>query len=70
MENIAVIRLMDDQYDKDDNLIYYIRKDEQFEAKMEKFKKVLKTHENFQEIEDFIFDNFEHITLDTYKLYF
>ena len=70
MENIAVIRLMDDQYDKDDNLIYYIRKDEQFEAKMEDFKKVLNSHRSFEEIEDFIFDNFEQIELDEYRLYF
>lgn len=70
MSDIAVIRLMDDQYDMDDDLIYYIKKDEQFEAKMEDFKKLLNTHENFQEIEDFIFDNFEQVELDEYKLYF
>lgn len=70
MSDIAVIRLIDDQYDMDDDLIYYIKKDEQFETKMEDFKKLLNSHENFQEIEDFIFDNFEQIKLDEYKLYF
>jgi len=70
MSDIAVIRLMDDQYDMDDDLIYYIKKDEQFETKMEDFKKLLNSHENFQEIEDFIFDNFEQVKLDEYKLYF
>lgn len=70
MSDIAVIRLIDDQYDMDDDLIYYIKKDEQFETKMEDFKKLLNSHENFQEIEDFIFDNFEQVKLDEYKLYF
>lgn len=64
---IAVIRLTDSSYDIDGNLVYYVKKDADFDNKLVEFEQLLQNYTNFQEVEDFIDDNFELVTLDEYE---
>lgn len=67
MEEIAVITLHNkDTYDSSEDIAYYIKKDKDFIDKILKFRTLINTYTNFQEVEDFIHDNFEQIQLDEY----
>lgn len=67
MKEIAVITLHDkDTYDSNEDIVYYIKKDKDFNDKILKFRTLINTYTNFQEVEDFIYDNFEQIQLDEY----
>jgi hypothetical protein len=67
MNDIAVIRLNDSSFDVDGTLVYYIKKDKDFDNKLVEFEQLLQNYMNFQEVEDFIDDNFELVTLDEYE---
>lgn len=66
MENIVCVKLIDECEDTD--LIYYFKKEENFDNKLAEFKKLLKEYSNFQEVEDFIFDNFTEVNIETIEL--
>lgn len=67
MNEIAIITLRDtNKYDNNEDIVYYIKKDKDFDNKILKFRDLVKTYTNFQEVEDFIFDNFKQIQLDEY----
>lgn len=67
-----VIRLTDSSYDYDidGNIIYYVKKTDDLEEKLTELSQLVKTYTNFQEIEDFIFDNFEQVYPEQYNFMF
>ena len=60
---IAIIKLKDGN----DIITYYVKQDEDFEENLVKLEKLTKNYSNFQEIEDFMFENFTNMELDEYE---
>ena len=63
---IAIIRLYEESFECD-TITYYVKKDKNFDEKIAELETLLKTYNNFQEIEDFMFDNFTTVELDEYE---
>ncbi len=67
MKDYVLIQLKDICY-YGDNFNYepfIVKKDKDFEKKYEKFIKVCKNYESFDEVEDFINNNFKKIDFET-----
>ena len=67
MNEYIMIKLKDICY-YDDNFEYepfIVKKDKDFEEKFKKFTKVCKNYECFDEVQDFIHENFETIGFET-----
>lgn len=66
MKDIVKIRLKDICY-YEDNFEYnpiYVIKNEKFEENINKLKEICENYDSFQEIDDFIDDNFEKIDIE------
>lgn len=46
----------------------YVIKDENFEKKLNELQELCYNYDNFQEIEDFIVDNFKEIKVEKYEI--
>lgn len=66
MKEYIIIQLKDICYYDDDFEYepFIVEKDENFEEKYKKLIKVCKNYNDFQEIEDFIYDNFKIINFE------
>lgn len=64
MENYIRIELTD-LYDDDFDLEYIVKKDKDFEEKYEKLVELCGNYEFFDEVQDFISENFETIGFET-----
>lgn len=60
-KDYVIIQLYDDEF----NNKYIIKKDEDFEKKYEKLVELCGKYEYFDEVQDFINENFETIGLET-----
>lgn len=57
-------------YDNDFNYDpIIVKKEQDFEEKYNKFVKICKNYETFQEIEDFIYENFIQIEIEEREIY-
>ena len=70
MGDIAVLKLCDSEEIDNNEYYYYVKKGVDFDEKLEAFKQLVATYENYQEVEDFIFDNFEQVNIDEYEIYY
>ena len=63
MKDYVIIQLKDMCYYDDDFEYepFIIKRDKDFETKFKKLKKICKNYESFDEIEEFIEENFERI---------
>ena len=63
MEHLVMLQLMDEC---GDNEVYpvLVKKDKNFEKKYEKLLKLCRSYENFQEIEDFLYENFDVVNVE------
>lgn len=70
MKNIVCIKFreIENWDDNSGNFERYIIKDNNFNKNFKKLQKLMLTYDNFQEIEDFIFDNFQEIDLEEYTI--
>lgn len=66
MKEYIIIQLKDMCYYDDDFEYepFIVEKDENFEKKYNKLIKVCKNYNDFQEVEDFIYDNFKIINFE------
>lgn len=66
MKEYIIIQLKDMCYYDDDFEYepFIVEKDENFEEKYNKLIKVCKNYNDFQEVEDFIYDNFKIINFE------
>lgn len=66
MKEYIIIQLKDICYYDDDFEYepFIVEKDENFEEKYNKLIKVCKNYNDFQEVEDFIYDNFKIINFE------
>ena len=66
MTDYVIIQLKDICYYDDDFEYepFIVEKDENFEEKYKKLIKVCKNYNDFQEVEDFIYDNFKIINFE------
>lgn len=56
----------------DDDFKYsavYVEKDNNFDKKYEEFVEICSNYEDFQEVEDFIHDNFKQIEVEEIEIY-
>lgn len=67
---IAVLKLCDREELDNSEFYYYVKKNADFEEKLEAFKNLVETYDNYQEVEDFIADNFEQVNVDEYEIYY
>lgn len=67
-KEIAIIRLVD----KDDleDIRYFVLKDEKFEENLKKLEKLVNNYDTFQEIEDFIYENFIEQGVEEISFYY
>ena len=66
MNNIIMIQLKDICY-YEDNFEFdpiFVIKEDNFEEKYNKLVEICKNYEDYQEVEDFIYDNFKRINVD------
>lgn len=67
MKEYVIIQLKDICYYDDDDFKYepfIVEKDENFEEKYKELIKVCKNYNDFQEVEDFIYNNFKIINFE------
>jgi hypothetical protein len=66
MNNIVMIQLKDICYYEDSYEFepIFVIKEENFEEKYSKLVEVCKNYEDYQEVEDFIYDNFKKIDVE------
>lgn len=66
MNNIVMIQLKDVCYYEDSYEFepIFVIKEENFEEKYSKLVEVCKNYEDYQEVEDFIYDNFKKIDVE------
>ena len=66
MNNIVMIQLKDICYYEDSYEFepIFVIKEENFEEKHSKLVEVCKNYEDYQEVEDFIYDNFKKIDVE------
>lgn len=66
MEEYVIIQLKDICYYDDDFEYkpFIVEKDENFEEKYKELVKLCKNYNDFQEVEDFIYDNFKIINFE------
>jgi hypothetical protein len=66
MNNIVMIQLKDICYYEDSYEFepIFVIKEENFEEKYSKLVEVCKNYEDYQEVEDFIYDNFKRIDVE------
>ena len=75
MENeYVIIKIKDNNNYLDNNedtlmCQYLLKKDKDFNEKYEKLLKICKEFSNFQEVEDFIYDNFEKVNIDEREIW-
>lgn len=62
MENLVMLKLIDECDDSTYPVL--VKKDKNFEKKYEKLLKLCRSYENFQEIEDFLCDNFDIVNIE------
>lgn len=48
----------------------YVIKEENFEEKLKELQELCYNYDNFQEVEDFIVDNFKEINIENYRINF
>ena len=67
-KEIAIIRLVD----KDDleDIRYFVLKDEKFEENLKKLEKLVNNYDTFQEIEDFVYENFIEQGVEEISFYY
>lgn len=68
MENIIKLHFVD-EYDEYE-LTYYVKADNDTQTKISNLEKLLETYDSFQEVEDFIEDNFESVSITEYDFNF
>ena len=70
MNNIVMIQLKDICYYEDSYEFkpIFVIKEENFEEKYNKLVEVCKNYEDYQEVEDFIYDNFKKIDVERRKI--
>lgn len=68
MENIIKLHFID-EYDEYE-LTYYVKADKDTQTKISNLEKLLETYDSFQEVEDFIEDNFESVSITEYDFNF
>ena len=70
-EEYIVIQLKDMCYYDDDfeYAPFFVKKDKDFESKYKKLEKLCKNYECFDEIEEFINNNFKKIEFETREIY-
>lgn len=63
MENLVMLQLMDEC---GDNEVYpvLVKKDKSFEKKYEKLLKLCENYDCFQDIEDFLYENFDVVNVE------
>ena len=66
MNNIVMIQLKDICYYEDSYEFepIFVIKEESFEEKYSKLVEICKNYEDYQEVEDFIYDNFKKIDVE------
>ena len=62
MENIIKLVLVDNDEEIENK--YFVKTDETTDDKINKLKVLLKNYESYQEVEDFIDENFEVVRID------
>ncbi len=67
MNNLVMIKIKDICYYDDDFQYepFIVEKDDEFEEKYNKLVEICKNYESFEEVEDFISENFEKISFET-----
>lgn len=68
VRNIVCLKLID-KYENEEN-VFYIIKDKDFDIKYKQLQELLKNYETYQDIEDFIYINFNLVDLETQELYY
>lgn len=71
MKELVYIKIKDICY-YDDDFEYYpilVEKCDDFEEKMKKLEEICKNYEDFQQVEDFISDNFYKIIYEIREIY-
>ena len=70
MKEIVCLKLKDveNYYTDYNNNDYnkYVIKDENFEKNLKGLKKIVQDYDNFQEVEEYISENFQEITIENY----
>ncbi len=69
-KNIVCIKFREIEYwdNNSGDFERYVLRDENFEKNFEQLSKLMLEYENFQEIEDFISENFEEIKIEEYEI--
>lgn len=68
VRNIVCLKLID-KYENEEN-VFYIIKDKDFDIKYKQLQELLKNYETYQDIEDFIYINFNLVDLEIQELYY